>query len=433
MSNSSSIYLSWLNKGLLLSLLLIPISLLAKKFNVNSIAIIVSGCLTALSIALGAKIKVDKKRHMLLWAILLYFLVLLFFVLKATELVDGLKIIRKKLPLLILPFVIYLNRNTISYNITLFYKVFITAVVAASVYCFIQIIGDWQISEKTLKELITYYKFTSSYLSDKLDIHPSYLSNFILLAIIFAHQLLENSASRITKILLISSWIYLSFMIIQLASRIQILNYFFLLIFFVFTTFNKKSKGRRIFQIFKILIVLGVVFFLLTSKFVKERFDQGYDMYFNQGQNYPQFYENSRIHIWKHFSSEFKKAPILGSGTGNENSNLYQNFVEDNYERGKKRKLNYHNQYFQELTRSGIVGFLLFLGILVLFFKQGILDKNSAFLLFLVFNCIFLFFESALERHRGIVFFFFFASLFYFCHTKEAVNSTIKNNGKEQP
>lgn len=274
-------------------------------------------------------------------------------------------------------------------------------------------------SEKTFKELFTYYRFTSSYYSEKLDIHPSYLSNFILLTVIFINQLLENSAKRTTKTLLIFSWLFLSFAIIQLASRLHILNYLCLLLFFVLISFNKKTKGKKIFLYFKILLGIGAIGFLFTSEFVKNRFEQGYDIYFNQGKNYPQYYESSRMHVWKHFPSEFKKAPILGSGTGNENKNLYQNFVKDNYTRGIESQLNYHNQYFQELARSGIVGFLLFGSILFLLFKGSIAQRNQAFILFLLFNSLFFLFESVLERHRGIVFFFFFSSVFYFCQTKQ--------------
>ena len=426
MNYSKSVYLNWINKSLLLFLLLIPITLLAKKFNFNSIVIITSGCLTAISLIVR-KSNIVFKNNTLLWAVSMYFLFLCIFVIKASDFTDGLKLVQKKLPLFILPFIVYLNRKVISKNIVLFYKAFIMAVVVASIYCFIEIIGDWQLSEKTFKELFTYYRFTSSYYSEKLDIHPSYLSNFILLAIIFINQLLEHSKEVTTKLALILAWVFLSFVVIQLASRIYILIYLGLLLFYVYLSFNKKTKGRKIFQYFKILLGISAVAFLLTSEFVKNRFEQGYDIYFNQGKNYPQYYESSRMHVWKHFSKEFNKAPILGAGTGNENNNLYQNFIEDNYTTGIDSRLNYHNQYFQELTRSGIVGFMLFVAILFLFFRQGILQKSQAFILFLIFNYLFFFFESALERHRGIVFFFFFASIFYFCQTSKIFKVTTKN------
>jgi O-antigen ligase len=382
-------------------------------------------CLTAVNLLVGRKRNITIKMQGLLWIVLVYFLFLLILVLKAIDFIDGLKIIQKKLPILILPFIVYLNKDLISKNITLFYKTFIVAVVIASLFCFLEIVGDWQLSEKSFKELFTYYRFTSSYFSGKLDIHPSYFSNFILLAVIFINKLLEHSLKTTTKLLLIIFWLFLSFIIIQLASRIHILNYLFLILFFAFISFKKQARGKNLFKFFKITLVFGAIAFLLTSEFVKNRFEQGYDIYFNQGKNYPQYYESSRMHVWKHFPNEFSKSPVFGLGTGNENTSLRQNLVKDNYQRGIEKRLNYHNQYLQELTRSGLVGFLLFTGILYLFFQRGTTEKNQAFILFLIFNCLFLFFESVFERHRGVVFFFFFASVFYFCQTKQI---TSKNN-----
>ena len=406
----------WSQNVTLFFLLLIPATLLGPKYSFNSLMIIIASCLTVVNFFFVGRPKASFKIDSYFFIILIYFAFLLLFVLKADNYNDGFRVIQKKIPLLILPFLVFYNKDLINKYLKLFYLIFIIAVIGASIYCSIKIIGDWRMSGKNISELITYYKFTSSYFSEKLDIHPSYFSNFILLAILFINQLFKPINRLTYKLGLIIIWIFLSIILIQLGSRLHILNYGFLIIYFVYSEFNKESGLRNYSFYFKIVLGLATMIFLLKSNFIKNRFEQGYDMYFNQGKNYPEYYEGNRMNIWKHVPGLVKNAPILGVGTGNENNRLHQKFIDDSYQLGIDNHLNFHNQYFQELVRSGIIGFVIFATMCYFMFAKAVKKKMFMYIAFLLFNLSFFLVESVLERHRGIVFFFFFTTFFYYCY-----------------
>jgi O-antigen ligase len=412
-------FLNTFKKLLVLSLVLIPATLLCKKFNINSIIIIVAGCLSAIYITLTRE-RITIKKEFLLLFIIGYFTLLLAFVHKADETANGFAIIQKKLPILVLPFIVFVNKNLLRKHLHAIYKIFIFFTVVACIYCSIKIYGDWLLSEKSFKELFTYYKFTSSYFSEKLDIHPNYLSNFILLCILFINHLFKRVKENWHRLLLVLVWVYLTFIIIQLASRLQILNYAILLIVLFLETLIRNKQKKQYKPILIFLLGSAGVIFLLNSNFVVERFKQGIDMYFDNGKSYPQYHEASRIHTWKHFPKLYLENPVFGAGTGNENERLHKTFINDNYQRGINNKLNYHNQYFQELARSGFIGFIVFCTILTMLIKQSLKQRDFIFILFIAFNLIFFLFESVLERQRGIVFFFFFSSVFYYCNSERA-------------
>lgn len=73
---------------------------------------------------------------------------------------------------------------------------------------------------------------------------------------------------------------------------------------------------------------------------------------------------------------------------------------------------NLHNQYLQVFFSYGIVLFLIFLGYLILSAKTLIKSKNLLAIFFLLMVLLAFLFESYLVRNKGIIFFFFFNSLF---------------------
>lgn len=66
---------------------------------------------------------------------------------------------------------------------------------------------------------------------------------------------------------------------------------------------------------------------------------------------------------------------------------------------------NFHNQYIQLFSELGIVGFLVFLAMVVLNLKNAIKNKNFLHIVFAVSMIILFLTESLLCRQRGIVFF----------------------------
>ncbi len=74
-----------------------------------------------------------------------------------------------------------------------------------------------------------------------------------------------------------------------------------------------------------------------------------------------------------------------------------------------------HNEYFSEWLSFGILGFLLFLSVLILHAVKALRTKNYLYqylltILFITFST-----ETLLSRQEGVLFFSVFTSLFFFC------------------
>lgn len=74
-------------------------------------------------------------------------------------------------------------------------------------------------------------------------------------------------------------------------------------------------------------------------------------------------------------------------------------------------KFNSHNMYLQTFVASGIFGFLLFLGSILVLFIIANKGKNELLLIFLFLFCFQGLTESLLYREKGVFFFAFFCSL----------------------
>ncbi len=66
---------------------------------------------------------------------------------------------------------------------------------------------------------------------------------------------------------------------------------------------------------------------------------------------------------------------------------------------------NYHNQYAQILSESGIIGLSLFILMLVLIFLKALKSKNFLFIMYCITFCLLFFTESLLWRQKGLFLF----------------------------
>jgi O-antigen ligase len=97
---------------------------------------------------------------------------------------------------------------------------------------------------------------------------------------------------------------------------------------------------------------------------------------------------------------------MLGHGTGDVRDVLVEKYTEHNLISALEHQYNAHNQFFQILISSGIIGLLLFL--LSTYFGA---KSNPLLLQFIVITFIFMSVESILENQAGTIFFGLFFSL----------------------
>lgn len=116
---------------------------------------------------------------------------------------------------------------------------------------------------------------------------------------------------------------------------------------------------------------------------------------------------------------ETPHAFILGNGIGDVQTKLNKAYIEDDLYLGNQRgkdngylDYNFHNQYIQTFTESGIVGLLLLVFIIGSLILYGFKVKNESLIfLNLMFVCAF-FTESYLNRAMGVFLFLAFNSIF---------------------
>jgi O-antigen ligase len=163
---------------------------------------------------------------------------------------------------------------------------------------------------------------------------------------------------------------------------------------------------RRAWLITFILLTIGLLAFLLDTQRVSTFFD-------TYGKNVSSALDD-RFKVWRGAVEAIKVSPLIGGGTGSEHQMLNKAYVKIGYLEGQANSFNAHNQYLEFLIQNGLIQLIVFLALLIYAFKQSLRFPNYLFLLFCMMFTLTMLFESSLQLHKGIVFFYFFLSAFLF-------------------
>jgi len=250
--------------------------------------------------------------------------------------------------------------------------------------------------------------FDNEYLSDYVLTHHVYFSLLLSIAIILViqnhHKILIKK--KILNLLIVFSFVYN----ILLFARTTL--FFFLLILVISLIVKNQSK--------KIIIAAGGV--ILVSLLVnKKSYTINRLSVFSGDEAIERRLELNKVSI-----SIFEESPIFGVGPGRIRYERLDRYKAINYQSAYKYLYNSHNQYLDYLSVNGLIGLLIFLGIIFytcfvsLKRKQGII---YAFLLF-YFSCMT---ETFLVRNKGIVIFNLIIILFLIVN----IDLFMKNEKKE--
>jgi hypothetical protein len=126
-----------------------------------------------------------------------------------------------------------------------------------------------------------------------------------------------------------------------------------------------------------------------------------------------------RVYQARLFFEFLKEEPIFWTGFGlnasyqklEEKGIKYNIFLGDDKNEGYQKK-NFHNQYIQVFAELGVIGFVLFLLILIINTKNAFQSKDFMHIAFAILMISLFLTESFLWRQRGVVFFTLFYCLF---------------------
>ena len=244
--------------------------------------------------------------------------------------------------------------------------------------------------------------------------HPTYLTAFLSLAIMIS---LRFAKSEVSLKLKMCFWGLIALFVLMHVPLSSLSGLLFLVLFFSVAFIYSLIKKRK----WSILLItavtsVAIVFSVLKVKpslsknienviaLVNEYADS--PKRFVQTRPFPMQGNEARLVLWTVAFDIFKEHP-MGVGLGNLEEMMHQRLVELGLNKQADLNYNPHNQYLQIAGELGIIGLLLFLGILLYGVIWAISSKNwllTLVMLSLMFNC---FFESMLQRQSGIVFYCF--------------------------
>ncbi|MCC1483487.1 O-antigen ligase family protein [Winogradskyella immobilis] len=316
-------------------------------------------------------------------------------------------LLRKRVPLLLIPVIFYMNFKYIDFKTLL--KTYVYVVLAAAIFTIFNSFYSIYLNNESLETFFTYYLryFYISFMP--YEMHPSYFG--ILLCSSLA-VLLNNTVKSITLSVLFC--VILVFNIYLISSQMITFICIMLFLFFIL----KKAKeffNKVLYKSFLILLLILSLILVFNGKFVTKAIVNIFEIHNNSNIFYraSHFFEQGDITRRKNWESAYNVINdnlIFGVGIG-DGINEMQKFRE-------KRtwiytaRLNAHNQFLEELVHFGIIGFVCFISLLFIVFylsKEDLFHLSIFFILF----CI-MFTESILNRQVGVIVFSFLMSFLVF-------------------
>lgn len=237
-------------------------------------------------------------------------------------------------------------------------------------------------------------------------LHPSYAGMFqAMAAVIIVMHLLKNweTISRKWRILFLLALVLITLFIFLLTAKMAIAS-IFILLSCAFYLLGSQYLGKR-----KVILIIiaGNIFalaFMWSLPYTRERIK----LLFTYNEVAYDNSVNSRKEIWTAAIDVFQANPIVGTGTGDAETDLVAVYALNGFKLGVVERYNAHNQYLQILVETGLLGFSLFIAFLVGCLRLAIRTKNYLYLAFLLLWMVNIATESMLETQSGVVFFSFF-------------------------
>lgn len=329
------------------------------------------------------EVRFDKQAKLNYLLIIVPFLLTVISVLISDDKSSGLEHIRRRLPLLIVPFVILFNKNKTLYGILIGAKIFVSLSVIATLISFY----------KALSLFIRQDVFLDPYFTKLITViqHP-YFGIYHLIAIILLIELRLYKNVKMLIILLV----ILSIGVVISTSR---LTYLLAILIISVYSFRHLPKSFALLIIASIIGIVSLV--VISNDSLRHKIVRTFD------------YDNSpRLWLWNNTYKVLinSEHPIVGVGIGDyysEDKNAYY-FRETN-----KGTMGYnpHNQYFEFLLTNGIFGSLFLASMIILYYriKDYPLASNLIFLIIATFA----FTECIFNRQFGVLLYSIFIPLLF--------------------
>ena len=237
------------------------------------------------------------------------------------------------------------------------------------------------------------------------DLHPSYLSMYLLLAIFFLAG--EETGERKLVFVRITAILVMIGFVGLLASRIAVLTFVATALYWMVSDTMAGKIKRVVYFLFGALAFGTLIWLNPVARFrvVEEPLSTpiSIDKSTTEWNSV-----NYRLLEWRGAWSIICQNPILGVGTGDGDQTLKKFYSAYNTSTANV-DYNAHNQYLQTWLEIGLLGLTFLLICLLLpWIKSGNRPSDISFIIIFSSMCLT---ESMLNRQKGIIFFSFFFAL----------------------
>ncbi|MAO49517.1 MAG: hypothetical protein CML16_01370 [Pusillimonas sp.] len=351
-------------------------------------------------------IKKNKPAFYGLFALYLLFIVGWLF---STETKDALRDMERTLTLVIIPLIL-LSHKREDFNLKKIYVAFGVGLFTAMVICWVVIIESILTNATPWVQAGYFFKWVYNGWNAvaPLEGHPSYFAVMLVIFIVGLIRMPEFINLRRNKfrfaLLLAPYFLFL----IETSSRIGVICLVVIIIVSIFT----KLEIKRVFYVIALLIALGLLsvkFDYLGSKLTTIVDTKGNITL-------------DRYDRWGAILTDFKERGnwIFGVGTGDSQELYNIAYSKNGFMLALKNHYNAHNQYLEFLISNGLIGLLVYLCVLFIFFRKTRLKGEA--LSFFIIIVLFSGSETIFGISKGVFIFSFFYSLFILLYSKQPVN-----------
>ena len=356
-------------------------------------------------------------------AAILFLLFIVFFFwqvsgLLLTESLDtGVERLFKRLPFLLFPMVLFYPSGRILKNIDMILRLFAIFTFLYILYCFGNALHHSLINQDRkwlFRPHPLDYDYENFFYGARFSgpIHPSYLSMYIITAVLILFESFDNADKYFKKGLSAVMIFTLIIAIYLLSARAGILAAIIILPVYFLFKFNKRLP-----KIVVLLIIVALVAGFVVIARKNDRVNSSIEQISNQKFN-EILKDDPRLLIWQSAFGVIKRNIILGVGPGDATVKLKEEFISRGYIDGYYSNLNAHNQFLEIWLENGLIGLIIFLAILVYMLHVAIRQKNILLGLFVVSIIIFFLFETMMNRQAGVSFFSLFSFLLIYARGK---------------
>ena len=323
----------------------------------------------------------------------------------SNDLIRGIMRTYDKLPFLVYPLVFFtLDKNNFTKEkLIVLLKGFLCAATIMLLICWGNALIQYFATNKTH---YFYYTQFSVFFG-----HPAYCTVIVTIAFFSAFFLFTKSTQTTRWLWGILSLFYgVSIYFLQMRSGI----FAFLVILVLalcFYLFNHKKQYRQTIIIFSTVMIISVLLVKIFPNRVEKYVSTINDTEQIDDNKFIEKVFGLRSEIWHITLNLTMENKWLGIGTGYKNDEILE---EDELKtiHTYSSFINAHNQFLQIFLEHGIFGLIIIFFLIGYSFYYAIKTKNYLLLMLLITFCINMFFESMLERNRGIFAFSLFYGLF---------------------